>query len=97
MVLEEKPGVTVPLLGLNPERSALDDTGRVTVMVYVLVVEPSCAVTTVVIVFAPTAKAIGADAVPDATVVPFTFIVAVFAVLVGVTVIVETVPATVSV
>ena len=50
-----------------------------------------------VMVLAPMFKAIGADAVPDATVVPFTVTVAVFTVVVGVTVIVDTVFATLSV
>ncbi len=47
---------------------------------------PSCAVTTVVIVFEPTARAIGADADPLATVVPLTMTVAVASLTVGVTV-----------
>ena len=47
---------------------------------------PSCTVTMILIVFAPTFKGIAADAVPDATVVPFTFSVAFGSVVVGVTV-----------
>ena len=48
---------------------------------------PSCAVTTVVIVLVPTASGIAVLAVPDATVVPLTFTVAVESVTVGLTVI----------
>ena len=51
-----------------------------------MVVTPSCAVTMVVMVFDPTANAIAPDAVPEATVVPSTVIVAVGSALVGVTV-----------
>jgi hypothetical protein len=59
----------------------------VTVVVYVCVVVPSCAVTTVVIVLLPTLKLIAPLALPLATVVPFTFTVALLSVTVGVTVI----------
>ena len=59
---------------------------QVTVSVYVLVEVPSCAVTKVVIVFAPTDSISGPEAVPDATVVPFTVMVAVASAVVGVTV-----------
>ena len=62
------------------------DAARVTVTVYVFVVVPSCAVTTVVMVFAPTERAIAPDALPEATVVPFTVMVAVASATVGVTV-----------
>ena len=48
---------------------------------------PSCAVTTVVIALVPTLSVIAPLAVPDTTVVPLTFIVAVASVTVGVTVI----------
>ena len=50
-------------------------------------VTPSCAVTTVVILFEPTANAIGPDAAPEATAVPLTFTVAVDTAVVGVMVI----------
>ena len=50
-------------------------------------VVPSCAVTIVVITLVPTVRAIDPLADPDATVVPFTFIVAVASVTVGVTMI----------
>jgi len=63
---------------------------RVTVMVYVLVAEPPKAVTTVVMVFSPTANSIGPEAVPDVTAVPFTVTVALLAEVVGVTVILLT-------
>ena len=48
--------------------------------------DPSCAVTSVVMVVLPTGVAIAPEAVPDATTAPFTFIVAVASTLVGVTV-----------
>ena len=83
-----KAGVKVPLLILNAERLALAEAALVTVMVYVLVVTPSWAVTTVVMVLAPTFKAIGADAVPEVTAVPFTFTVDVGTAVTGVMVIV---------
>ena len=51
-----------------------------------MVVVPSCAVTTVLIVVWPTAKAIGPDAVPEVTAVPLTVTVAVGSCVVGVTV-----------
>lgn len=58
----------------------------VTVSVYVLVVVPFCAVTTVVMTLLPTFKLIAPLAVPEATAVPFTVIVAFAWVRVGVTV-----------
>ena len=51
-----------------------------------MVVVPSWAVTMVVIVFGPTASAIESEALPEATVVPFTVTVAVASATVGVTV-----------
>ena len=60
--------------------------GRVTVTVYVDVVVPSCAVTTVVSVFDPTTSGSDALAAPEATLTPFTFTVAVLSVTVGVSV-----------
>ena len=80
-------GVNVPLLILNAERLSLVDGARVAVMVYVLVVTPSWAVTMVVMVFGPTFKAIGAEAVPEATAVPFTVTVDVVTAVTGVIVI----------
>ena len=66
---------------------ALGDGARVTIIEYVRVVVPSCAVTTVVmVVVVPPAKAMLADAVPDVTATPFTFIVAVASAAVGVTI-----------
>ena len=60
---------------------------RVTLTEYVCVVVPSCAVTTVVIVVTPTPRLIEPLALPEATVVLFTFTVAVPSATVGVTVI----------
>ena len=77
----------MPMPGCRNERFAFDDAALVTVSVYVFVVEPSCAVTTVVMVFGPTTKGILADAVPEATAVPFTVTVAVSSLVVGVRVI----------
>ena len=48
---------------------------------------PSWAVTTIVIVFEPNDKGILADAVPDTTVTPFTVMIEVASMVVGVTVI----------
>ena len=52
----------------------------------VLVVVPSCDVTTVVMVLSPLAKAMLPDAVPEVTAVPFTVTVALGSSVVGVTV-----------
>ncbi|MNR52425.1 hypothetical protein D3C85_1722710 [compost metagenome] len=64
---------------------------------YVFVVVPSSAVTTVVIVLLPTLKPMASDAAPLATAVPFTFIVALLSDTVGVTVILLTPLATLAV
>jgi hypothetical protein len=83
-----KAGFKVPLLIARFARLALVPDSRVTVIEYVWVVTPSPAVTTVLMVVElPTApKAILPDAVPEVTVTPFTFIVAVGSCAVGVTV-----------
>ena len=94
MVVLENAGVNVPRLILNVARLALPDAARVTVIEYVLVVDPSCAVTATLITFAPTFKLIGDELVPDVTVVPFTFTVAFPSLVVGFTVAVVTVLAT---
>ena len=62
-----------------------EDASRVTVKVYVPLVVPSCAVTTVVITLAPNCRGIGPDAVPEVTVTPFTVTVAAASLVVGVT------------
>ena len=90
-------GAKVPLLIFNADRVAMDDVERVTTTVYVFEVAPSCAVTTVVMVFAPVFKFIAADAVPEVTVVPLTFTVAVALLVVGVTVMEVTVLPTLAV
>ena len=59
----------------------------VTVMVYVFVVAPSCAVTMVVMVLEPTDKGMLADGDPDAVGAPLTVTRAVGSPVVGVTVI----------
>ena len=87
MVAVANTGVNVPALIIKFERPALFDGARVTVTVYVLVVVPSCAVTTVVMVFGPTFSVIGPEAVPELTAAPFTVIVAVASLAVGVNVI----------
>jgi hypothetical protein len=73
---------------------AIKAAALVTVVVYVLVVVPSCAVTTVVMVFAPTFKLILPLATPVATAVPLTVTVALAWLTVGVTVIDDTALAT---
>ena len=50
-------GVSVPPLSASPLNAALLDPARVTVTTYTFFVVPSCAVTVVVIRFAPTASA----------------------------------------
>ncbi len=62
-----------------------------------MVVVPSCAVTTVVIVFAPTARLIAPDALPDDTVAPLILMVAFGSAAVGVTVKLVTLFATLAV
>ena len=49
-------------------------------------VVPSCAVTTVVMVFAPTFKLIAPEATPEKTLTPLTFTVELLSVTIGVTV-----------
>ena len=92
----QKQALKAPLLTLNAERLALADGARVAVMVYVLVVVPSWAVTTVVMVFAPTFNAIGADALPEATAIPLTVTVDVGTAVTGVIVILAASPFTTS-
>ena len=82
-----KVGVKLPVPGLNAERLSLLDFASVTTRVYVFLVTPSVAVTTVVMVFGPTTKGRLCDALPDATVLPFTVIVVVGSAAVGVMVI----------
>ncbi|MOA53424.1 hypothetical protein D3C78_1768810 [compost metagenome] len=60
------------------------DTARVTVTVYCCVVDPSCAVTNIVIVFDPTVSGTDTGA-PLTALFPFNFTVAVVSVTVGVT------------
>ena len=67
-------------------RIAVPAVALVTSVVYVLVVVPSCAVTTVVITLEPTLRGILPEATPLATVVPFTVMVALASAAVGVTV-----------
>jgi hypothetical protein len=77
------PLVNAPPLQLH----AMLGPTLVTVTVYVDVVVPSCAVTTVVSMLDPTTSGSAALAAPDATVTPLTFTVAVLSVTVGVSVI----------
>jgi hypothetical protein len=76
----------VPLLGTRLVRAETAEGALVTATVYVVVVVPSCAVTTVVSVLDPTTSGSEALAAPEATVTPFTFTVAVLSVTVGVSV-----------
>lgn len=82
---------TVPVLVSDEEgvnlmtlSEALADAARVTVIEYVCVVVPSWAVTTVVMIVWPTAKAILPDVAPDITAAPLTLTVAVGSCAVGV-------------
>ena len=79
-------GLKVPLLGKRLVRVETAEGARVTVTVYVDVVVPFCAVTTVVSVLDPTNSGSAALAAPEATVTPLTFTVAVLSVAVGVSV-----------
>ena len=72
MVPGANVGANAPVLSFSPIRFALLAGARVMVRVYVWVVTPSCAVTTMLIVLAPTASVIGAEAVLLATAAPFT-------------------------
>ena len=86
MVAAANTGLSVPLLRVKCARVALEDGARVAVMIYVLVVTPSCAVTTILITLAPTLSGMAPVAAPEATAVPFTFIVALASVVTEVTV-----------
>jgi len=76
----------VPLLILRFASTAFVDGALVTMIEYVLVVIPSWAVTTILIVLGPATKAILPDAVPEVIATPLTFIVAVGSMVVAVTV-----------
>ena len=62
----------------------MDAIALLTITAYVLVVTPSCAVTATVSVLLPTNSGMPVEAVPDATTVPFTFIVEAAPLIVGV-------------
>ncbi len=79
----------MPALIVKLLKVATTEGARLTVMVYISVVIPSWAVTFVVMVLAPTTSAIAVEAEPEATVTPFTLMVEVASVTVGVTVIDE--------
>ena len=83
VVAEANAGDKVPELNTILARSALAEAARVTTTVYVFIV-PSCAVTTVVMVFGPTTNGIAPDGLPEATLTPFTVTVAVTWLTVGV-------------
>jgi hypothetical protein len=79
-------GLRVPLLSARLVNVDTTEGARVTTTVYVDVVVPFCAVTTVVSVLDPATSGSEALAAPEATVTPFTFTVAVLSVTVGVSV-----------
>ena len=87
VVVDEKTGDKVPVPGLRSDRLSLVDGAFVTVSVYVFVVVPFCAVTTVVMVLGPTTNGRLCEALPEATIVPLTVRVAVGSAVVGVMVI----------
>jgi hypothetical protein len=78
-------GAKVPLFMARFDNAAFVEGYLVMVIITVLVVIPSCAVIMVVMVFEPTFKAIGDDAVPDVTAAPFTVMVAFTSFAVGIT------------
>ena len=79
-------GVKVAPVSTSFESVAMADAALVAVIVYVFVVTPSWAVDMIFIVLLPTASAIGPDAAPEATAMPFTVSVAVASCSVAVTV-----------
>ena len=81
-----KGGLRGPLLSARLVSVETAEGARVTDTVYVDVVVPFCAVTTVVSVLDPTTSGSEVLAAPEATVTPFTFTVAVLSVTVGVSV-----------
>ena len=89
-----EPGPAVVLIQIFPKlgngeivvKTGMPDDALFTVTEYVLVVIPSCAVTTVLIILSPVLNAMAVDAFPLATVTLFTFIVALASLAVGVTV-----------
>lgn len=81
-------GLMTPALAAKPDRFALVDAVLVTTIVYVLVVIPSCAVTTTVIVLLPKLSGILAEATPLAVVTPFILILAVASLRIAVTLVV---------
>ena len=89
MVFGLNPGVSGVMLEPMLDSVATPEGARVTVMTYVLVVIPSWAVTTTLIaVVVPSASASVPEVVPDATLVPFTFMAALASVVTGFTVMV---------
>ena len=84
MVVVANVGVNVPELRARLVRPS----PRVTVKVYACVVEPSPAVTTMLMVLLPRESGMFADGCPDITVAPLTVTVAVKSAVVGVTAIV---------
>ena len=83
---ESKAGLRLPLLSARLVSVETAEGARVTITVYVDIVVPSSAVTSVVSVLDPTTSGSEALAAPEATVTPFTFTVAVLSVTVGVSV-----------
>ena len=83
---ESKLGLRVPLLSARLVSVDTAEGARVTTTVYVDVVVPSSAVTSVVSVLDPGTSGSAALAAPEATVTPFTFTVAALSVTVGVSV-----------
>ena len=78
-------GLNVPTYKARFDSVATDEPeALVAVILYVLVVAPSCAVHTMVMRLSPALNGIDEDAAPDATVTPLTFMVAVASCAVGV-------------
>ena len=89
MVFGLNPGVSGVMLEPMLDSVATPEGARVTVMVYVLIVVPFWAVTTTLsAVVVPSASASAPEVVPEVTLVPFTFIVALASVVTGFTVMV---------
>ena len=89
LLLMEVCGVAPKIGGITTTFDVVMFAPLVTLTVYVLVVDPSCAVTTTLIGFGPRLSEIAPEALPDVTAEPFTVTVASPCVRVGVMVMVE--------
>jgi len=85
VVLLENAPESVPALMVKPDSVDIPDKGPITVILYVNLVTPFCAVTVITTVLEPGLSKIGVLGAPEATVVPFTVTVAPTPATIGVT------------